>query len=1069
MLLALSQAARAAAQPAAPGGDATRPAAPSSDAALPTLRPAPELGELRGRKLSRIEVVSVGGRWTADVRLTRVRTGEELTPELARRALRELADTGRFASVAVEVEANGSGVVMRLIVVPRRVIAALKLAGGTLDDEETLREAGVRAGGEITAPELPRVADRVRRLYARRGFPRARVWATPADTEDPLRVVVRIDVEPGEPRRVAEIGYQVSPTPLPELLEEVAHHAVERGDPLDEDRLTEADRALERRLRAHGWHRAGVTHATSEVRGLGARLTVKVAAGPRIVLRFEGNRRFGGSEIESFLDLEAASDRSEASIAARTRDFYVARGFLDASVASSERGAPEEAVHELWLSIREGRPVRVATREFPCLSGPRDADEVGSEIDSFLSEELPGSGIVGPVDPALVDRSLGPGGPTGARPAPFELNPWKTYEPRVYERAMKHVQDLYRSEGYLSATVGPVALLRRRCDPRSPSGQCRPLGRRRRPAYTCAHDDTGRPLEEPAPDPADACTPDPASGVSCEPQVVLSIPVKLGPRALLWDLAFEGNRVLVEADLEELTELEPGAPVSQIEIDKARRRLLDAYAEEGFAFAEVDSELELSPDRTRARVRFLINEREQVRVAGILVRGARRTKETLVLGRAAFDVGEPYRRSDVRKTEERLATLGVFSSVSVGLEDPHVPAREKWVVISVQERPPQYLDVRPGFSTGEGLRVAFEYGHRNLGGGAIRLTLRVQLGYLPDAFILEEDVREKFQELALSERLERRNTASVEFPEIGLGPLFRLGVDGVELRDNARDFGITRRAGIVTLIYRPNRRFSAQLGGSVELNDAQIFGFGEEDRAAFEAFLRTNPIPEGQTLAVAQRTGFTWDRRDNPFSATSGTLLGASVEHVNAFAIEEAPETIDSEFLRFSNRLAGYVPVGRRGLTLAASFRWGYNQQLTSGSQTYPDRLFFLGGVDSLRGFLQDSVVPEDIAQELLAQSADRRAELLSEVVIRGGNVLVNPRLELRIPLGGIVQTALFLDSGNLWLKPEEVEPYRLRYAAGSGLRAGTPIGPLAFDYGVNLYRRPWEDFGAFHFSVGLF
>jgi outer membrane translocation and assembly module TamA len=49
------------------------------------------------------------------------------------------------------------------------------------------------------------------------------------------------------------------------------------------------------------------------------------------------------------------------------------------------------------------------------------------------------------------------------------------------------------------------------------------------------------------------------------------------------------------------------------------------------------------------------------------------------------------------------------------------------------------------------------------------------------------------------------------------------------------------------------------------------------------------------------------------------------------------------------------------------------------------------------------------------------------------------------------------------------VDPFDLRYAAGTGLRTMTPIGPLALDYGINLDRRPWEDFGAFHFSIGLF
>jgi outer membrane translocation and assembly module TamA len=105
----------------------------------------------------------------------------------------------------------------------------------------------------------------------------------------------------------------------------------------------------------------------------------------------------------------------------------------------------------------------------------------------------------------------------------------------------------------------------------------------------------------------------------------------------------------------------------------------------------------------------------------------------------------------------------------------------------------------------------------------------------------------------------------------------------------------------------------------------------------------------------------------------------------------------------------------------------------------------------------------------------------LSDVVIRGGDVFVNPRAELRIPMGNTVQTAVFIDAGNLWTDPSRVRPLDLRTAAGSGLRVATPIGPLVFDYGFNIARvldhlfpkrdnqRYWEDIGAFHFSIGLF
>ncbi len=101
--------------------------------------------------------------------------------------------------------------------------------------------------------------------------------------------------------------------------------------------------------------------------------------------------------------------------------------------------------------------------------------------------------------------------------------------------------------------------------------------------------------------------------------------------------------------------------------------------------------------------------------------------------------------------------------------------------------------------------------------------------------------------------------------------------------------------------------------------------------------------------------------------------------------------------------------------------------------------------------------------------------------MIRGGDVFVNPRVELRVPLTESVQTALFLDSGNLWADPDSIDVSKLRYAIGSGVRIGTPIGPLVFDYGFSVERvldkfdssrqrqRYWESLGAFHFSIGLF
>ena len=1069
---------------------------------------------LWGQRVVRIEVVVEGEAGSAAPSLRRVRVGEPLSVEMSQRAIGELTDTGAFSSVRAEALPAATGVVLRLVAVRRYVVERVRVQGGRLDPDQTLRAVSLRQGQELSADDVPQLETDIATYYSRHGYPDARVRVETLDTDDPLRVVLVVHVDAGEALRVGRLRFEISPDPQDAtVLALVRRYALSPGDRADEERLDEADHELEQRLRARGWHRARIDHVVRAIPGTGlAHLTVKVSADAFMEIRFEGNRTFDATRLRQVLDLEKAEDRSPLTLVQRLREHYVRHGFFDVQVEVEENASTDDTIHELFFSIRENGRVRVAAREYPCLSGDRTPREVGQEIDSYLAEELPGKRIFSSVDPGAVDALYGPSAGAGSRVAPPSFNPWDTYAPAVYDRARKHLQDLYRAEGYLSATVGPVRVVRRQCQPRSPPGTCIPIGPRESPPAVCRYDEIGVPMREPKLDAKWTCRPDSTHGVKCEPDLVLVIPIKLGPRSILYDIRFAGNEALSEQRLAEIARVPLGQPVSQPELDRATRRLIEAYAEDGFAFAAVKTDLDLSPDRTRARVTFMISESDRVRVGDIVIRGASNTNEGVIRRRIVLRRGGTYRRSAVRKTEERLALLGVFSSVTVGLESPYVPAKEKVVIVTVQEREPQYLDIKGGVSSGEGPRGALEYGHRNLGGSAVQFRLRAALNYLPDFLILEQDVRAKFVELqrdrGLGARLERQISATVEFPDIGLGPLFRLGVEGLSVRDNSRDFGISKNAGLVTLIYRPTSRFSGQLGPSIELNEAGIFG--EQEKGALQAYLVTNPgrrslfrVPEGETVAFAQQVSATWDGRNNPLGATRGSFASARIEHVRATPTDQLEElfqlaavpgqskeadvfdAIVSDFVRISNRVAGYVPFGDRGLSLALSVGWGVNVQTFSGSQTYPDRLFTLGGVDSMRGFLQDSVVPEDIARRVLDKSSGLSIE---QVVVRGGDFFINPRSELRIPLGvPNVQTAVFLDTGNLWasaanLRASDIlDPRNLRYSVGSGLRVSTPIGPLVFDYGFNLQRvldrldetrkrqRFWEDLGAFHFSIGVF
>ena len=88
-------------------------------------------------------------------------------------------------------------------------------------------------------------------------------------------------------------------------------------------------------------------------------------------------------------------------------------------------------------------------------------------------------------------------------------------------------------------------------------------------------------------------------------------------------------------------------------------------------------------------------------------------------------------------------------------------------------------------------------------------------------------------------------------------------------------------------------------------------------------------------------------------------------------------------------------------------------------SKTYPIALF-LGGVDSMRGFLQDSLVPEDVAAEIPTTRRWTSTTSLSAVAT-STSTLASSFASLSAASG---KGGLFLDTGNVWVEPRKFDPF---------------------------------------------
>ncbi|MGH7269436.1 MAG: POTRA domain-containing protein [Polyangiaceae bacterium] len=1104
------------------------PLAPPPQA--PVLGASSGLGGLANRPVVRVLVVLDGNLWD-DVeipRVTSLKPGDPLTPAAARRALREVLDTGRFVRGRASAQPEGQGVLLVLHVVPRKLIGRLDLDlhGAEVDRDDLLRVANLEEGGELVTTDIAQASRRIEQVLALHGYPFAKVRIETRDTDDPTRALVLIDAEPGTPRVIVERRFDVAGPDLePPLSIAQSTYALSAGSRADEPSLDRADADLEEALREKGWNRAKVSHTLLWVgrppSGGRVVLQVHVESGSLVLPRFEGNEHYDADALTSALGLATESDRTASHLADRIRAFYEKRGYLDAQVTVELRGQAGDRVRLMVFHVDEQSRVHVAARRYPCLraeaiknlsqGGPRSARAIGTEIDSYLDEELPGADLLVNPNPNGVSETIG--GASSRVAVPTDLRPDATYVPDTYERAAAHVQELYRNEGFLHAEVGPVEVLRAACSPRSPPGECIVAKAPPTPEDVCAYDPSGLPAPSEPLDASRSCRSDPARGVFCAPTLSLVIPVKLGPRTRLWDIAFTGVNAVAERDAANAADVALGEPVSNTKLEAARRRIADWYKELGYYYVDVKFAIEPSADNTRARVRFDVTEGDRVIVRAIVIRGLTRTRESVVRRRIAIEVGQPYRASDVRRTQENIATLGVFSSVTVGLSEQYVPQANKEVIIDLAERPGHYVELSPGFSTGEGIRGTLEYDERNISGYAIGAVFRTQLSYLPDFLILDPQVETNYQQV--QDRLARRITLSGTFPDIGLGPLVRSQLDAIYVRDLERDFTLDKVSGSGSVFYRPAPGVYVAIGQSVEDNDVRLFQFN-----SVEAYLACNPtangsfdsalasllrVPDGESLVVAQRLSVAWDRRDSAFNAHEGTYVAVGAELVNSFpegtpvipnvgsleqcanpdaaAIKPAPQAT-AHFVRLTQTLAGYIPIARN-VSFAAELRLGENVRTAEckiedadpnssppAYCTYPDRLFFMGGFDSMRGWLQDTFMPQEYADQI-AQKPSLCLVSSTDCLIplRGGSLMINPRFELRFPVWRPLDGALFADFGNLYLDPSYVfeHPLSLRADIGAGLRFETPVGPIVLDYGINVTRRPYEDFGAFHFAIGLF
>lgn len=452
----------------------------------------------------------------------------------------------------------------------------------------------------------------------------------------------------------------------------------------------------------------------------------------------------------------------------------------------------------------------------------------------------------------------------------------------------------------------------------------------------------------------------------------------------------------------------PGDPVNAEAVVAATQRLARRLADHGYPFAKVpDPEVTIDHADHEGLLALTVDPGSYSRFGRILLEGNPPFGPRHVGRIARFKPGETYNAADMDDLRRALIATGLVSTVSI----TPVPATEPGIVdiaVGLEPAPMRTIAGELGYGTGEGLRAAVSWTHRNLIRPEGAVTFRGVAG-----------TREQY----LGALLRRSNFRKRD--QVLTGQIFASHVD----RDayNARTFtvaaGIERQTNI---IWQKTWTWSVgpELTASQE-RDTNL-ATGEPRRRTFYIAAFPGTIAyDGSDDLLDPKKGF----------RLSGRLSPEVSFHAGSFTYARAQ--LDASFyqpLGSNVVVAGRTRVG----TIAGAKR----------DRIAPSRRFYAGGGGSVRGYGYQDIGPRDVDNDPI-----------------GGRSISEFSLEARIRFGsfGVVP---FLDGGNIYTDPLP-RFTDLRYGAGLGVRYYTSFGPIRLDVGTPLNRRAGDSRVAVYVSLG--
>ncbi len=495
--------------------------------------------------------------------------------------------------------------------------------------------------------------------------------------------------------------------------------------------------------------------------------------------------------------------------------------------------------------------------------------------------------------------------------------------------------------------------------------------------------------------------------VSVEPDtgsIHVDFSLKEGKQYILKSLNFKNTAPFSTKEILKHMSLSLNKPFNVVALRKDIESITDMYADIGYAFADVNPDIK--KDNGYANLTITINKGQKVYINRVEIVGNTKTRDDVIRRELKLRDGDLYSLKKINRSKTKLMKLDYFDNVKITtkrISDNRVNMR-----VVVKEKPTGMLTLGVGYGSYDKFGVKGSVSERNLFGTGIYGKLSVDLSAkssLFDLHVVDDWVYNK--------------------------PI-SVGLDVMHQKYENYDYTQKTSGFVLTTA----RRFwdddlSIGIKYSLTLDDIVL----DTDNPGY--YLKQQ---EGSHTESSLEPFITYDTLNSSIFPTDGVRITESFRFAGLGGDRKYIKNI--LFGEYFHKL----PLGFVGHIKAEI---GYAKGL-SNRDVPINRRFFLGGIDSLRGFSSGKLSPRDEEGNYI-----------------GGNREFQASAELIFPL--ISELNLygvgFYDIGNDWIDKYEFSD--LRSDVGLGIRWISPLGPIRIEAGKNLSPRDDEKSVAVQFSIG--